>query len=123
MGKIIFIIFLFSGIGIYACEGNCVACHPKLIKKNGKMDKNHEILTTCKKCHTKKSLSKVNMGATSCGQDCWQCHDMKKVAKTNIKEHKVLNTCIKCHTAKDKNIFKFDNSKQYSGKNLIDIIN
>jgi len=109
---------------IFACESNCVACHPKLIQKNGKMDNNHKILRTCIKCHTKKQMKKVNMGITSCGEDCWKCHDIKKVSKINIKEHKALNNCIKCHK-KNKKIFNFDgNGKNIADhKNLIDILN
>lgn len=118
------IILISLVIALYACESNCIACHPKLIEKNGRMDNNHKILRTCIKCHTKKQMKKVNMGITSCGEDCWKCHDIKKVAKANIKEHKALNKCIKCHT-NNKKVFNFDNDKKNGTdhKNLVDILN
>jgi hypothetical protein len=117
------ILVLFAYVYLQACESNCVVCHPSLVKKDGKMDSNHAVLTTCVKCHTKKSLEKVDMGLKSCGEDCWKCHDIKKVSQVDIKEHKSLNKCIKCHTSRGKDIFKFDDAKDTSGKNLIDIIN
>jgi hypothetical protein len=33
----------------------------------------------------------------SCGQDCFQCHDYKKVMKLS-KEHRVLKKCVACHS-------------------------
>ena len=123
MKRVVFLLFVMFLVVLYACESNCVACHPKLIKKNGQMDSDHKILTTCIKCHTKKSMQKVDMGVTSCGEDCWKCHNIKKVAKVNIKEHKALNKCIKCHTKNIKNIFDFDDKKSIDHQNLIDILN
>jgi len=129
--------FIFVGLfcflflkDVTACSGECVACHPKLIKKNGKMDKNHVILNRCKNCHrdgTKievidKNVSEINVSNikivkfegnitastshTECGDDCWKCHDIKKVSLINIAEHKVLTTCIECHTKIDKDFLK-----------------
>ena len=115
-------ILVSLNVFLYACESDCIKCHPKLVGKNGAMDSNHKILTTCIKCHTKKSMEKVNMGITSCGEDCWKCHDIKKVSKINIKEHKSLNKCIKCHLSKDKNIFHFEKDNKFQNENLINII-
>ncbi len=50
MRLIISILFLFL-VHLFACSGDCVACHPKLIKKDGKMDRDHMILNKCKTCH------------------------------------------------------------------------
>jgi len=129
--------FIFAGLfcfllleNVIACSGECVACHPGLIKKNGKMDKDHEILDRCKKCHidgTKieiidKNVSEINASNirivkvegnitastshTECGDDCWECHDIRKVSLINIAEHKVLEKCIACHVKIDKDFLK-----------------
>ncbi len=123
MRLIISILFLFL-VNLFACSGDCVACHPKLIKKDGKMDRDHMILNKCKTCHqdgTKiEMLSDSNASVpkfkivkvkevsedthTECGSDCWQCHDIKKVSNINIPEHKVLKDCIACHVKLDKNL-------------------
>jgi len=106
MKKIIIMIvglFVFNMM-LNACEGDCVLCHPKLVQKDGKLDKDHEILVTCKTCHTQEEMEKIDMGA-GCGQDCWDCHDIKKVTASKVKEHNGLQTCIDCHVTLDKNIF------------------
>jgi len=132
MRKFIFMVALFILLfeDSVACSGDCVECHPALVKKNGKMDKDHEILDRCKKCHidgTKmeiidKNVSEINASNirivkiegniaattshTECGDDCWKCHDIKKVSLINIAEHKVLQKCIECHVSIDKNFLK-----------------
>ncbi len=123
LGVLFFISFVFY-IELSACEGDCLSCHPKLLDKNGKMDTNHQILSKCKNCHTKKSLSKIDMGTDSCGQDCWQCHDIKKVQKTGIEEHKHLDKCIKCHISIDKNreIFKIGKNNFHKKEFLVNLI-
>ena len=65
---------------IYACDANCVACHPKLIK-NGKMDDDHKILNRCTRCHTAKENEESH---SACGADCWRCHDIRKVGKIDV---------------------------------------
>ena len=106
MKKIIITIvglFVFNMM-LNACEGDCVLCHPKLVQKDGKLDKDHEILVTCKTCHTQEEMEKIDMGS-GCGQDCWDCHDIKKVTASKVKEHNGLQTCIDCHVTLDKNMF------------------
>ena len=124
----LFCFFLLENVT--ACSGDCVACHPKLIKKDGKMDKKHEVLERCKTCHMDdskieiidKNVSEINSSNikifknegnstantnhTECGSDCWQCHDIIKVSSINIAEHKVLKKCIECHITIDKNFLK-----------------
>ncbi len=85
----------FVQLSLFACEGDCISCHPGLIK-DGKFDKEHKVLKTCVTCHTKEQMSKIDMGG-GCGQDCWECHDVTKVSKSGVKEHKGLDRCIKCH--------------------------
>ena len=101
-----------SALAIFACDGDCIKCHPALIK-SGHLDKNHEILSTCIKCHKVTSDDLQRMGAI-CGQDCWQCHDVKKVMKIPNKAHLSLNRCIDCHTKLDKKDDMFSGYKEFS---------
>ena len=101
MFKKIFLLNSILSVALFACDANCVTCHPSLVK-NGKMDVNHKILNNCVRCHTPNEEQKSH---DTCGADCWSCHDIKKVSKINIPEHKVLSKCIKCHVALDKQFF------------------
>ena len=92
--SLLFIFFLTISTLFY-CDGDCIKCHPNLLK-NGKLDKEHQILAKCKNCHKITSKDLQKMGSL-CGQDCWDCHSIKKVSNINIKEHKVLTKCIDCH--------------------------
>jgi hypothetical protein len=106
--KSFFILTLFITINLFSCEGDCVKCHPILLKNNGKMDNNHLILKKCKDCHnlTTNDMQKMNAG---CGEDCWNCHSIKEVKKINIPEHTILDNCIKCHIKlKEKNNLNFN---------------
>lgn len=91
MNKLLLIIMLISTL-LLSCESDCTKCHIKLDLKMNE----HQELENCKTCHTKESLSNVNMGDSACGADCFQCHNIKKLVETN-KDHKVLNTCTNCH--------------------------
>ncbi len=91
--RLIVSISLIFLVNLFACSGDCVACHPKLIKKDGKMDREHLILNRCKICHqdgtkiemlsdTNSSVPKFRIvkiekvsedSHTECGSDCWQC--------------------------------------------------
>ena len=87
-------ILLLSTTLAFGCDANCIVCHPNLIK-NGKIDKEHQILKRCTNCH------KENKGGSShsaCGSDCWDCHSVQKVSKIDVQEHKVLPSCIECHS-------------------------
>ena len=96
------ILFIFTTY-TQACEGDCVVCHPNLVQENGKLDKDHAILVTCKTCHTQEEMEKIDMGS-GCGQDCWDCHDIKKVTASNVEQHKGLQACIDCHVTIDKSM-------------------
>ena len=111
--KIISLLILLMRVSLFACDANCVTCHPKLLK-NGVMDDNHKILERCTKCHTEEKSSNDH-GA--CGQDCWSCHDITKVNKVDIPEHRILPTCIKCHESINKHLF-VPSSDPFSGKTL-----
>lgn len=106
----IFLLLFFIAITLLACEGDCLKCHPTLAK-NGVIDANHQILTTCKNCHKSTPKDFEKMGA-ACGQDCWECHSVQKVMAIKIKQHEVLNDCIACHKSlnKDQNLFQIGNN-------------
>jgi hypothetical protein len=108
------IVFLFLGSLLLACEGDCMKCHPRLLKDN-QLDKDHKVLTTCIECHqpTNDDLSK--MGAL-CGQDCWDCHSIAKVQQVVTPSHMVLDACIKCHVKLKKD--SFGNLKLFSSPQM-----
>ena len=95
------VIFLAIIVRLVACDGDCVKCHPILIK-SGSLDSDHKILSKCINCHKITSNDLEKMGSL-CGQDCWECHSIKKVMSIKNKEHEALNKCIECHIKLDKN--------------------
>ena len=112
-------ILFISNMSVSACEGDCVMCHPKLIKENGKMDEDHAILVSCKTCHTQEDMAKIDMGS-GCGQDCWDCHDIKKVTASKVKQHNGLQKCIDCHVTLDKNMFGGATGTAFSNLSTLD---
>ena len=108
-------------MSLNACEGDCVVCHPKLVQENGKLDKDHEVLITCKTCHTQEEMEKIDMGS-GCGQDCWDCHDIKKVTASNVKEHRGLQKCIDCHITLNKNMFGGESVSAFSQMPTLDTL-
>ena len=104
------IIWLFCALCInivFACTGDCKACHANLDYKN---DIRHAPMLVCKSCHTEAKMAQIDMG--SCGEDCFACHDMRKIQTPILaKEHIVLNSCIQCHT-------KLSNSPLSTGENI-----
>ena len=96
-------LFLFHSAGV-ACEGDCVLCHPKLTELKDDLAKEHAVLVTCKTCHTQEEMEKIDMG-NGCGDDCWDCHDINKVVKSNVPQHKGLQKCIDCHVSINKNMW------------------
>lgn len=100
LNKLIFIITFISTI-LLACDGDCMKCHPSLMK-SGSLDSDHKILKDCINCHQVSSNDLNRMGSL-CGQDCWQCHNVNDVMKIQNKEHLALEQCISCHKKLDKN--------------------
>lgn len=101
----VLLIFTLTLQILFSCTGDCTSCHPKLDVES---DARHTILKNCINCHNQETLKDVDMGP-ACGQDCWVCHDAKKVAQVDILEHKNLNACISCHSSldnKDADYFK-----------------
>jgi hypothetical protein len=123
MKKIIVLVislFIFN-MSLNACEGDCVVCHPKLVQEDGKLDKDHEVLITCKTCHTQEEIEKIDMGS-GCGQDCWDCHDIKKVTASNVAEHRGLQKCIDCHITLNKNMFGGESVSAFSQMPTLDTL-
>jgi hypothetical protein len=123
MKKIIVLVislFIFN-MSLNACEGDCVVCHPKLVQEDGKLDKDHEVLITCKTCHTQEEMEKIDMGS-GCGQDCWDCHDIKKVTASNVAEHRGLQKCIDCHITLNKNMFGGESVSAFSQMPTLDTL-
>lgn len=88
----IFIIFYVAFAAVFACSGDCASCHFSIDYK----DERHKVMLDCKVCHTESRLNS-QMKLASCGQDCFECHDIRTINKVNTKEHTALNTCITCH--------------------------
>lgn len=104
----------------FACDANCVTCHPSLVK-NGKMNGDHKILENCVNCHVK-NPDEENHGA--CGADCFSCHKIEKIKPAKIKEHKILKKCISCHASLDKELFTTENQSNSLDNNYLkNIIN
>lgn len=89
--KILVALFAICAVA-FACSGDCASCHFSIDYK----DERHKIMLDCKICHSDSRLNS-QMKIASCGQDCFECHDINAINKTNIKEHIALNTCISCH--------------------------
>jgi len=105
--KLIVFLLTFAVVNnVFACDGDCMKCHPTLLK-HGKLDSNHKILQSCVKCHKLKNNDLLRMGS-ACGEDCWECHSIKKVMTVPIREHLALNKCIACHKKLKEN--KYSNS-------------
>jgi hypothetical protein len=74
-----------------ACTGDCMTCHPNLMK-NINTDMRHKPMLTCINCHSANPNSMAE-----CGSDCFACHPVEKIEKANITEHKVIRECRDCH--------------------------
>ena len=98
------VLFLLLSSLLFACEGDCMKCHPVLLQKK-QLNADHKVLATCVECHQTNNDDLGKMGAL-CGQDCWDCHSVAKVKQVNNPSHMVLDECIKCHSKLDKNLFE-----------------
>jgi hypothetical protein len=79
---------------IFACSGSCLKCHEKL---NLEQPKQHKIIKSCIECHGngcgEDSFLKDKSSETSCGSDCFDCHD----SLPNDNNHDKIVECIECH--------------------------
>ena len=102
MGKYLLLITLFI-TSIFACSGDCIACHPVL--KNSINKSYHVVMKKCISCH------KENTGGMSeCGGDCFACHNEQKLINSPLLEHQAIKECSSCHIDK-KNLINFGESQ------------
>ncbi len=102
MKKIVLFITIFI-TAIFACSGDCTACHPVLKKS---IDKSyHVVMKRCIDCH-KNSTGGMN----ECGGDCFSCHSEQKLIKSPLKEHQAIKECSSCHIDR-KNLINFGENK------------
>jgi len=94
MKKIAVFFIVIGFIKLFACNGDCLSCHPTL-KKNILSDERHKPMLTCIECH------KDNAGTSECGEDCFACHSMKKINDSGISQHSVVKDCRECHLKTD----------------------
>jgi hypothetical protein len=88
--KLLFL-FLVALLPLWGCTGDCMTCHPALLK-NIDNDMRHKPMATCIKCHT---ANPEKMG--DCGSDCFACHPVAKIEGVRVKEHAVIRECRDCH--------------------------
>ena len=98
---------------LFACTGDCIACHPILKKSINKPY--HQILKSCITCH-KDNAGPVN----ECGGDCFKCHPREKLINSNRVEHQEISKCKECHI----DVNELLNNKKQLNQNddLIDIL-
>lgn len=93
------ILILFFAVSIFACTGDCLSCHPKLVPTINE-DLRHKPMLTCINCHS----SNPNKMA-DCGADCFGCHPMSKIYKAKVKEHDIIGECRDCHVGAKEKLF------------------
>jgi len=76
---------------LFACTGDCLTCHPKLVPTI-ETDVRHKPMLTCIKCHSADADSMAE-----CGSECFACHPVEKIEKVDVEEHKVIRGCRDCH--------------------------
>ncbi|WP_457594436.1 hypothetical protein [Hydrogenimonas sp.] len=77
-------------VPLFACSGDCLACHPVLKKSIDAP--HHRVIKRCIECHKGRST-----GASSCGSDCFDCHDRNRLARSSLPEHRAIAGCARCH--------------------------
>ncbi|WP_457593572.1 hypothetical protein [Hydrogenimonas sp.] len=94
----ILLFLLSSFVVLSACSGDCMKCHPVLKKSIDAP--HHRVIKRCVDCHKDSST-----GVTTCGQDCFECHDKDRLAASKLPEHRAIKACARCHMGK-KELFK-----------------
>ena len=90
---------LFFTFSLFACTGDCLTCHPKLVPTIN-VDVRHMPMLTCIKCHSAEPNTMAE-----CGDDCFSCHPMSKINKPDIREHDVIQSCVDCHVGQKEKLF------------------
>lgn len=101
--KYILILTIFT-ISIFACTGDCMSCHPKLIPTIHE-DLRHKPMLTCIECHSADPNKMAD-----CGADCFACHPMSKINASNIGQHDVIQECRDCHLGMKEKLFDVSTS-------------
>lgn len=114
--KYLILIVIFASY-VFACTGDCLTCHPKLLPTIDK-DLRHKPMLICINCHSAEPNSMAE-----CGSDCFSCHPMSKINKANVREHDVIQECRDCHVGAKEKLFdpnsKFDRSSRETLKDFI----
>jgi len=97
------LLLTFFTFSLFACTGDCLTCHPKLLPTIND-DKRHKPMLTCINCHSAKPNSMAE-----CGNDCFSCHPMSKINKANVREHDVIQGCRDCHVGEKEKLFDTSN--------------
>lgn len=114
--KYIFILTIFITT-MFACTGDCLTCHPKLVPTI-KVDVRHMPMLECIECHSAEPNSMAE-----CGDDCFGCHPMSKINDANVAQHDIIQTCVDCHVNADKKLLDISSSyDQSQGESLKDFL-
>ena len=105
--KYIFISLLFVS-SLFACTGDCLTCHPKLVPTI-ETDTRHKPMLGCIECHSAEPNAMAE-----CGDDCFSCHPMSKINGANVRQHDVIQTCVDCHVNADKKMLDISSSHEQS---------
>jgi len=105
--KHLILLTLFS-LSLFACTGDCLTCHPKLVPTIN-TDLRHKPMLTCINCHSADPNSMAE-----CGDDCFSCHPMEKINKANVREHDVIQACRDCHVGEKEKLFDISKSLDQS---------
>lgn len=84
-------LFFILLLPLWGCTGDCMTCHPALLKTID-TDMRHKPMLTCIKCH---SADPAKMA--DCGSDCFACHPIAKIEGAKVAEHAVIRECRDCH--------------------------
>ena len=112
------IILVFFTLSLFACTGDCLTCHPKLVPTINE-DLRHKPMLTCINCHSADPNSMAE-----CGDDCFSCHPMEKINKANVREHDVIQACRDCHVGEIEKIFdpSISSDQSHSDNTLKDFL-
>lgn len=102
---------------LFACNGDCMSCHPKLMDGID-TDERHKPMLGCIKCHSPNPEKMAQ-----CGNDCFACHSMVKIYEADVDEHDVIQGCRDCHVGQVEKMFDMTKSfNQSKGDSLKDFL-
>jgi formate-dependent nitrite reductase cytochrome c552 subunit len=86
-------------IGLLACTGDCLTCHPGLLPTI-EQDERHKPMMGCIECHSPDPNAMAD-----CGSDCFACHPVEKIEKVPVEAHRVIRDCRDCHMKMQEELF------------------